>query len=227
MKKAKLFLSNLLLTALMIPAIGQSPQPSGRVKGIVADESGARIAQAEVSFESEAFKSKVITDEAGEFEAELPLGEYQLSVKANWFCTYRETIQVKTSAILTLDIALEALASHSPVTCGKKEPGSIFERTNGVGKTEAVTVKYKDGVGWYENSVKVSKDWYEYRQFQNIQVWASFANLNVYADKIMLHRFSYRLKAIGNVVIEKNGQSTKGRHAEFDYSKKESFIQIK
>jgi Carboxypeptidase regulatory-like domain len=225
MTKVNVFLLSLLLTVLMIAAIGQSSQPSGRVKGIVADESGARILKAELVFESETFKSKAITDEAGEFAVELPIGDYQISVKANGFCPHQQRLVVESSTRITLDIALKAWASH--VGCGNREPGSIFERTNGLGKTDRVTIKYKDGSGWYENSVKVSKDWYEYRRYHEVQVWGSFANLNVYADKIMLHRFSYRLKAIGRVVIDKDGQRTEGKYAEFDFSKQEPKIQIK
>ncbi|MBA4183469.1 MAG: carboxypeptidase regulatory-like domain-containing protein [Acidobacteria bacterium] len=55
----------------------------GKVKGVIADQTDARVARARVLIENKKLKKKFITNDAGEYEIELPIGIYKISAEVD------------------------------------------------------------------------------------------------------------------------------------------------
>ncbi|MBA2341274.1 MAG: carboxypeptidase regulatory-like domain-containing protein [Pyrinomonadaceae bacterium] len=54
----------------------------GKIKGLILDANEARVPNARVVLKGKEFTRKVKSNEAGEFEVELPAGVYQISIDA-------------------------------------------------------------------------------------------------------------------------------------------------
>ncbi|HYW71689.1 MAG TPA: carboxypeptidase-like regulatory domain-containing protein [Pyrinomonadaceae bacterium] len=79
-----------LATALVVPAAALASETKvGKVRGRVVDINDARITSADVlivgSGANRGSNWRLKTNDAGEFEASLPAGEYQFSIQANGF----------------------------------------------------------------------------------------------------------------------------------------------
>jgi hypothetical protein len=108
-------------TALAIP-FNAKPSPardaSGRVSGVVFDVNDARVTKAKVTIKARNFSREVLTAEAGQFDIDLPAGEYYFTVEANGFCRFEgESLKIKPGATEMINIHLEVLVSDSPDAC--------------------------------------------------------------------------------------------------------------
>src|SRR5262245_51917076 len=57
----------------------------GKLKGVVVDWQDARMPGTPVEIQSSEFRAEVKTSEAGEFETDLPMGIYEVSVQREGF----------------------------------------------------------------------------------------------------------------------------------------------
>ncbi len=100
----------LLSTAL----VGQSATPEGQpptfhIKGTVRDASGAAVYGVRVAFQNEQASKSVLTTDAGEYEADLPLGSYTMTAAGVGFQPYlRPAFRVTSSSSLNFDIVMHA-----------------------------------------------------------------------------------------------------------------------
>src|SRR3954453_795711 len=59
------------------------PQISGvKVSGVVRDNAGGSLPKARLTFKSETLKTRIVSNEDGTFELELPVGNYEVFAKS-------------------------------------------------------------------------------------------------------------------------------------------------
>lgn len=215
----------ILFAVVSVSSSAISRQEKGKVKGIVTDANGARVELAVLTFENGNEKFQAKTNEAGEYEIELPIRIYQVKVTALAFCPTQVKVEVKPSAPTHMDFALKVTGSHNP--CGGYTPTISFRRTDESEKVYAIEIGYEDGTNWFEFTAETTDDWYEYKKFRNIKVVLRFDRYSIRANKISLHRFLHRIKADGDVVVEDGKTVTKANYAQLDYTKSDPVIRLR
>jgi len=197
-----------------------SPQPIGHVQGLVTDDHGARIIQATGVFKGKTEKYGVKVNDEGEYRIELPEGSYIARFSAKNFCTSSGIlIKVEANQVTNLDFELRPWGSHA--VCDS--PNAEFERID----ARTAATFYIDV--WFGES-ETTKERFEYRTSKSGQkaLKAVFGGIVVRADeKISVHRFTHRIKAEGNVVIENGDKTIYATYAEFDYTKENPILVLK
>src|SRR5262245_31336281 len=98
-----------LLCGMSASGLSQSLGNAGTVIGVVSDPNGAVIAGATVVIQSRVtgYKRSTTTDAAGAFRfSGVPQNNYQLTVSANGFSSVSQSLSVRTSVPISLDIPL-------------------------------------------------------------------------------------------------------------------------
>jgi hypothetical protein len=97
----------------------QTAAVNGTIAGVVRDSSGAAIPNASVDATNldTGFRRTVVTNESGEYEVGLlPLGRYQVLVKAKGFADYQQSpIQVSVGRVSSVSPALEVSAEQRTI----------------------------------------------------------------------------------------------------------------
>jgi len=117
-----LFLFFSLNATLLIVPLDAKPSPArkqgGHLSGVVFDVNDARVTKAKVTIKARNFSREVITGEAGQFDLDLPAGEYYFTVEASGFCRFEgESLKIKPGATEMINIHLEVLVYDSPDAC--------------------------------------------------------------------------------------------------------------
>ena|SRR5215510_11900342 len=114
-------LSAVTIAALCIGSAYSFPpkaKRAGSVAGVVFDVNDARVVGAAVTIKARNFSEQVKTGEAGEFQADLPVGEYYFTVAANGFCRFEgEHLRVRAKTTEIVNIHLEVAVYDSPDGC--------------------------------------------------------------------------------------------------------------
>ena len=125
-----LVVSALLLLALAAPAAAQTPRAT--VRGVVLDQTGARLRQVRITAlrEDTGVRRQTASDEEGYFTlAELEAGRYFIEGTLAGFTTYRHRLDLAVGQTLWLEPEL-AVASTALVTTGGVEAAvPLLERT--------------------------------------------------------------------------------------------------
>ena len=96
-------------TALGGPALAERVFTKGKLKGVVVDHQEARITGTQVRIRSSEFKADLKTNEAGEFESEVPVGVYEVSVESAGFKKFhRKGVKVEPSKTTPMKIKLKS-----------------------------------------------------------------------------------------------------------------------
>jgi uncharacterized membrane protein len=104
-----------------IIAAAQQPKlasPTGTVKGETIDFLGARVPHVNMIFEGSQESRKVVSNETGEFEIELPAGEYRITVaQFGIFDPFKQKkLKVKAGKVKKLEVVLKYdIQKHPPV----------------------------------------------------------------------------------------------------------------
>ncbi len=111
-------MSRVCLFLFAVSLFGQSS--NGTITGVVTDPSGAVVAGAEVEGKNPqtAVLYRTISTSTGNYSiANLPVGEYQISVRAKGFNTYTHThLTLPAAAILREDVALQVIPGVGTIT---------------------------------------------------------------------------------------------------------------
>ena len=90
-----------------VAAAGPAKQ-FGKIKGRVVDVNSARIVRADVLIDGEGLHWRVTTNDNGEFEMSLPIGEYQLSVDAQGFRRFAsQKFEIRSGRTQRLNIKMK------------------------------------------------------------------------------------------------------------------------
>jgi Carboxypeptidase regulatory-like domain len=98
-------------------SFGQSPIPTPEpqtfhIRGTVRDPAGGVIFRARVAFQSEQASKAALTNDAGVYEADLPLGDYTMTAQGVGFRPYRRPLfRVASPISLDFDVTLRPYGS--------------------------------------------------------------------------------------------------------------------
>jgi hypothetical protein len=85
-----------------------TPVATGKLKGVVVDWQYARIVRSCLTVRNKTFQAKVMVDEEGAFEAELPAGVYEVVALSPGFSRLRrKNVRIEPGAARTLNFLLE------------------------------------------------------------------------------------------------------------------------
>lgn len=90
-------------------ATSEAQSPTFHVRGTVRDASGAAVYGVKIAFRNEQASKSMLTNDAGKYEADLPLGSYTMTAAGIGFQPYvRPTFRVTSPASLTFDVVMHA-----------------------------------------------------------------------------------------------------------------------
>jgi hypothetical protein len=120
---------SILVILLCATLLGQSaapvPQPPGfHVKGMVSDGAGVAVYGVRVAFQNEQTTKSLLTNDAGEYEADLPLGDYTMTAAGIGFQPYRRP-RFRVAAPISLDFDIVLHANGTCEISVFKDSGSI------------------------------------------------------------------------------------------------------
>ena len=135
----------LLLTGLV--SIASAQNPTGSLRGVVQDNSSARIPSAEISVQSaqSPLARRIVADERGEFRVDdLPPGPYRIVVNAKGFAQARSDVRVPVSSVREVVVTLE--------------PESVTQTVRVEAQTSSITTQEIDVSGAVRQTVVTSND---------------------------------------------------------------------
>jgi hypothetical protein len=109
---------SLCLSVVAFAQVSPSPQPVGRVKGQVVDLIGAVVANARVVFANAEVNRTAVSNQDGDFEIELPAGEYRVTVAPNGFYYpfERKKLKVRAARVKKFTVILNYdIKKHPPI----------------------------------------------------------------------------------------------------------------
>lgn len=127
-----------LLAFLFLPQLLLAQNPTGSVRGVVQDASGARVPAARVAIQAAdtSAQREVFANDRGEFRIDnLPPGVYRLTVQAKGFAEARSNVTVQLSSVRDVTITLKLEGAEQKVTV-EGEASSIT--TQEINTTSAV-----------------------------------------------------------------------------------------
>ncbi|HKP87393.1 MAG TPA: TonB-dependent receptor, partial [Blastocatellia bacterium] len=123
-KLLSIIISICLLTACATTALAQGS--AGQISGTIADPTGARLANAQVTVTSleTALERQAVTNESGDFTVQLlPPGQYRIKVNALGFKSVAlDKVVVNITQTTTLDLTLEPATQAETVTITAQPP---------------------------------------------------------------------------------------------------------
>jgi hypothetical protein len=135
----------LLLTGLV--SIASAQNPTGSLRGVVQDNSSARIPSAEISVESaqSPLTRRIVADERGEFRVDdLPPGPYRIVVNAKGFAQARSDVRVPVSSVREVVVTLA--------------PEAITQTVRVQAQASSITTQDIDASGAVRQTVVTSND---------------------------------------------------------------------
>jgi Carboxypeptidase regulatory-like domain len=135
----------LLLTGLVSIASGQNP--TGSLRGVVQDNSSARIPSAEISVQSaqSVLTRGTVADGRGEFRVDdLPPGPYRIVVNAKGFAQARSDVRVSVSSVRDVVVTLA--------------PESITQIVRVQAQASSITTQDIDASGAVRQTIVTSTD---------------------------------------------------------------------
>ena len=102
--------------------VGGHPLPEqqkpGRVSGVVFNDGDGGVAGAKITFMRDPNMQEFFTNDAGEFDVQLPAGAYRFTISADGFCNFqREKLIVTAGKTELINIHLEAGVNDVPNLC--------------------------------------------------------------------------------------------------------------
>lgn len=207
--------STILLTASTQRS--SSDQPMGKVRGTVMDSNGAVIVipKPTIIIEGGQTTKKVMPDENGNYEIELPAGIYQISTEIAGFYPFRRAafrLQPGTSTVINVVPVARYLIRGTTVSAN--EPIDI----------PAPSPKYESFS--LPQSPAESLDLlieFDKKRTHNVLIeydraTVSYDVLTIYADKVCFNKKTLRLEASGDrVVVEDGKQRVEVKYVEVEF----------
>jgi hypothetical protein len=119
--KFAVYIVALVMAVNACPAARGARQANSRLKGAVVDWNYARVLGTSIVFESGPFKKTVEVNEEGEYDVELPAGDYLIKVASAGFRQRRVRFRLEPGVTESLSFMLDVIPTK-PVKCPR---GSI------------------------------------------------------------------------------------------------------
>src|ERR1700741_1491619 len=120
----------LLCMCLVALLAGQPQNPSGALRGVVEDSSGARVVSASVSVagREQSLLRETQTDARGEFRFEdLPPGKYKARITATGFAEAQSEVSVALSSVRQISVTLQPKGLAEKVVVNAATPSITTE----------------------------------------------------------------------------------------------------
>ena len=119
----------LMTVTVAIVAPAQQAPPAqvatGKLKGVVVDRQYARILHSCLTVRNKTFQKKVMVDEAGAYEVELPAGAYEVVALSPGYSRDRQkNVRIEPGTTRTLNVLLK----FAPQISGRCPAGTIKTR---------------------------------------------------------------------------------------------------
>src|ERR1043165_5965013 len=116
MSSMKRLFSSVLSLALCSILVMAQQTGTARLKGTVIDNAGGAIPKVQITIENAANSFKVMSDESGKFQIDLPPGKYEMrSDKLPGFAATRREISVATNKVA--EVTIVPAVSEEGVIC--------------------------------------------------------------------------------------------------------------
>ena len=119
MKRAKIISITILF--FMIGCLSSAAQnKTGKIKGVLTDENGARIVNATITVKGGKFSRKFSPSYDGEFQIDVPEGKYKITVEAHAFVPFkRSKIRVAAGQTENLEIRMQVQSMYDTARTGQ------------------------------------------------------------------------------------------------------------
>jgi predicted phage tail protein len=136
-----------ILLRLVQSSCAFSQDPTGSLRGIIEDASGARVAGAkiEVQASGRSLVRTVATDDRGEFRVDLlPPGDYRINVNSIGFAPVHSDVAVAVSSVRNLTITMLVASVQQTVTVNRQTSSITAEPIDAASATLQSVVTAKD-----------------------------------------------------------------------------------
>jgi hypothetical protein len=211
----------MVILLLCAAAFGQAAGPATRpetfhVRGTITDPLDAVVPGAKVTLQNEQLNKVVDTNNAGIYEADLPLGSYTMMVQMRGFRLYRRPLFRVTTApsniILNATLLVGDPCGDMIVVNSSGEPATneqYIAATEHCRREQYISVPSKDGVPFelsirYENRATVGNDFSYAGERTGIYKGPVFVAYNLFslrADEVVYSPAKRTMKARGHVLV--------------------------
>ena len=221
-----------ILTSVPPSAYAQSVrgEQTGHLRGVIADPTGAVVAGAKVLFKSAVANDSVTTAANGTYEAQLPVGTYEIEVRKPGLCYRRATFRLPASVALTINAVVTPCIVADVVT---------FENGRGTERDEIRPAYKAESVPIPNSSAPPLELLITYagaEEDADITVYTgngapgvvvTYDNFTVYARKIRFDRRALRIYAEGSVVVEDGTGPSTGERAVLAFKQGNATVEVK
>jgi hypothetical protein len=207
-----LYSAFLLLPLLCSSLFGQSaPQAmTFHVQGKVTDPTEAVIPGAKITFQSRQLGDKVVTTNGvGAYEADLPLGDYTMTLQSPGFRPYRRPpFRVTAPNSLTFDVTLTVASTCDLVVVPPTPENRASAEKEFCLREDFFSLPSKDGVQYQlyiryvKHTVVGDKNNYSGEKYPNEDpVFVAYNLFSLQADRVTYDSTSRIIEASGNVLV--------------------------
>jgi hypothetical protein len=209
----KLIATPLVSVVLAVVCLGQASAPVARaqavhVRGTITDPVGARVPRAEVTFDSQGLQKVVTANDSGIYSADLPPGDYTMTVKFGGLNTYRRPLfRVSEVTAVVFDVALQLGGCGDMVIVPSTEK-NIEEATRSCRQEDRFLAPSSNGVSFEVvisfgvRSDRGNAHIYGRAKPSNAPVSVAYNLFSMRADKVIYDTKSGVLQASGNVLVQ-------------------------
>jgi hypothetical protein len=197
------------------------PQQEGTLEGRITNYIGEGMEGVTVIIEGQQARYETITDENGRYSQRLPAGTYRINADFNgyFYPLRRATFRVKPDAVTTINIRpiiriSEVRLVLDPETRQTRDDYNVVPPP----KYDTPTLPRQ-----HHDSLDLVITYDRKRNYRHVTEYiagasATYDALTIYADTIHFNRRTFQLTAIGDVIIENNGQSLRTRRAVINFA---------
>jgi hypothetical protein len=230
-----LFLGILFMSTMAATGSAQSP---GHVKGTIVDSNGAVVTNVTVAFKTNGQTRKVVTNQEGYYEIELPIGLYRVTTHVPGFCASQRAlfrVQPSSNILLNLTLTVCPLAHFLKMD---KSGRYVGEEARYIDPFESESFRIRTSSGARLNLLirygqhHRMNGTVEYQGTKVVNgvpsgVTISYDVLTIVADKVRLNKKTLLLQAEGNVIVEDGKRRMTFAHVEVNFKSKDPVASLK
>jgi Carboxypeptidase regulatory-like domain len=227
---ALILAGTLMSVSLSAHAQAVRDEPTGHLRGTVADPTGAVVPGAKVLFKSNVANYSVTTAANGTYDTQLPVGTYGIDVRKPGLCYQRAQFRLLASAPLTINAVVTACAIADVVTL-ENGKGTARDEIRPAYRAESVLIPDSSTQPLEMLITYASReedaDVTTYTGNGAPEVVATYDNLTVYARRVRFDRKALRIYAEGSVVVEDGTGRSTGERAALAFEQGKATVEVK
>jgi hypothetical protein len=192
-------------------------EPTSQLSGTVFDINEARVSNARVTIEGMGIKLTVTTDQAGQYNIDIPYGTYALEIDQSGFCRHKRPPFRVSSPKVVLNFTLQVCGIALTVTadetvCVPVDPFNTelvpMSNAGGPGLNAHVRYASRQQMGnVVEYRGRTAQRTPDGRAHPPYGLTLEYSLLTIRADVLRLNKETRRIEAEGNILVE-DGKSS-------------------